>query len=164
MNENEVFSRFYTPGLTSLSNIVKLACVMIDDPKKKGAFFCAGTLAGKPYFLTPIGIVPDDLVPKYSGLSLEKVERLGSHPDHISGWMSRDEDNAKYGGAIPTPRNIISLSGLPEKWDEACVLAFALHRLSLPLERLRQIAIFSNNPFIGPLLARIDSEMTHIAV
>ncbi len=91
-------------------------------------------------------------LPTYLQFSLEKGERLITHPDHVSSWQSRDEAAEQYGGAIRCGPFVLSFSGLPEAWDET-VLLLAAAKLSLT-DAAQEYAILtvSANPTFAQFL------------
>ncbi len=93
----------------------------------------------------PVGHVPDRS--ESWKTVIEKVNRLHQYVSHITSWRSRDEEQARFGGAVRTPsRIILSFSGLPEYADEALVCHLALHlKLVDPMWALK-VQVVSNNP------------------
>ena len=71
--------------------------------------------------------LPLDRSTRYVRTSLEKAHRLQvSGPEIQSSWETRDPESDKWGGGIKVNDHILSLSGLPELWDEIFVVCVAL--------------------------------------
>ncbi|MBX4195957.1 hypothetical protein KW796_03360 [Candidatus Parcubacteria bacterium] len=95
--------------------------------KRKGAVFSVfdskSPLPERPVLQAVVGYIPPaDLDEKY-GYSEEKGRRLLSHPEHMTSRESRDEALDQWTGAVRGESLICSISGFPEKVDEALMLA-----------------------------------------
>ena len=126
MNLNDI-SLLLIPSQSSINTIVQRACQLIGNSDKKGGYFCVTDLKGSILLVMLIGEVAEEKIPRYSKVCIEKAQWLASHADHVSSWQSRNEAEDKWGGAIKTKDFIFSFSGLPEMWDEACMVAVAAH-------------------------------------
>lgn len=100
------------------------------DPKRTGGWFSFAR-ANADGVVTPVigfavGMVSAERFDKYRRLANEKAYRLGTLPEHISSWQSRNADAGKFGGAIRCyeDRLIFSFSGFSEHEDELlCTIA-----------------------------------------
>lgn len=86
----------------------------------------------------------------YIGFSREKLDRVAHFykidPSRTkSSWQSRADHAQWYGGAIRAGKYILSFSGLPEKTDEALMLALAVKLGLLTLREASEIAEISTN-------------------
>ena len=104
----------------------------------------------------PVGVILDEKAPVYSKYCIEKAGRLGFFSDQCTSWQSRNMAEEKYGGAIRSGQYILSFSGFPEHWDEACMCIFGLYRCGLSKVDLQRIKEISENPFIDPLLTAVE--------
>lgn len=112
--------------------IVERACHIInkkDGPKRTGGHLCVMEPYGPPILLMPVGRVDDENAEKYYEFCQEKAARLWFHPRHVFSRQSRNEAKQQYAGAIRVRcgemKLILSFSGLPEEWDENCMVALA---------------------------------------
>lgn len=113
-----------TDILKKASIIVPKACSINHHEGKKGGYLCIATHNGTIETIALIGTVSDPAkAKKYFDFCQEKALRLASNRDHVSSWESKDRARDLRGGAIRCRDHILSFAGLPELWDEACVLA-----------------------------------------
>jgi hypothetical protein len=134
-----------------VEEVVANALPLIGDPNRKGGYFCFSRTNGRILLVTQIGeIESDEKARKYLSYCQEKVTRLACHPDHFSSFQSRCEELNGFGGAIRTTNHILSFSGLPELWDEACMLEVACQdrRFKFTFARHTRIMRASNNQFV----------------
>lgn len=94
---------------------------------------------------------------------LDKVTNLTLHPDHLTSYRTRNPkarikehgrwvDRPRWGGAIRAAANIISISGFPEKWDEACAFVIAIKMGWLEQAFVLRRISSKRNPHLRPLL------------
>lgn len=135
------------------------AMVLIQDPSRTGAALTIINMdTAKPLNFTAfVGTPPAEKAQKYYNFSIEKARRLLGRPSDLSSYQTRDPDNDRWGGAIRSEPNIISISGFPELWDEAIGLAMAVQSCSLNASKAREIAAISNNPHFDQLLNRLPA-------
>jgi hypothetical protein len=123
--------------LEALGNLIPEAVDLINDPKRKGGYLCVTMPTGTPLCVLIVGEVePEEKAQKYFEFCQEKAKRLAANAGHVSSWQSRDESQNRYGGAIRTGKFILSFSGFPEDWDEACMVVAAQQcgfEINLPL-------------------------------
>ncbi|MEK7509716.1 MAG: hypothetical protein AAB605_03310 [Patescibacteria group bacterium] len=152
------------PGLSDLDDILDevehvfpRALQLIGDSARTGAVLTVvGLDSASPFeFRTMIGTPAPKKRQRYWELSLEKAKRLLMHPDHNSSFESRNEAEHKYGGAIRARTCIVSLSGLPEKWDEAVVLVLASEAFAMNEKDAELIAKANDNPHFEELLDEV---------
>jgi hypothetical protein len=128
---------------------LKHALEKINDPLRKGGCMCIARPNGLIVAVLLIGeVVSEERMRKYFALCQEKAVRLASHPEHVSSWQSRDETKQRYAGAIRSRKYILSFSGLPELWDEACMTDLAAKTCGLSVTRSNKIQRASNNPYL----------------
>ena len=109
-----------------VSRVVDLACQLPEATDRHGAYFClADGDTGLPKLLMLVGSVSVIKAPKYLQFAQEKARRLSLHEDHRTSRESRDPEKDQYGGAVYVNGDIFSLSGLPERLDEAVVIVVA---------------------------------------
>ena len=137
--------------------IVKTACELNQEPIKQGGCLCVANPEGEIILVSRLGQVRDrERGDRYFRFCQEKARRLISHPGDVSSWQSREPENDKWGGGVRLETGaIFTFSGLPELWDEACMvtLAMALAGLSEPTGHLRRILETSQNPHGAKLIA-----------
>jgi hypothetical protein len=135
-----------------VEEVVADALSLMGDPNRKGGYFCLSrTNARRILLVTQIGeIDSDEKADKYRLFCQEKSIRLACWPDHVSSFQSRNESAEQYGGAILTSEYILSFSGFPELWDEACMLEVVRRdpRIKFTFERHTRIMRVSNNQFV----------------
>ena len=130
------------------AEVVFTASRMCGENGKKGGCLCVTDYEGNLHLVTIIGEVSDKgKLRKYWGMCQEKANRLVSRASHESSWQSRDESSQQYGGAIRAREFILSFSGLPELWNEACMLALAykVHNRLISKESLQRIQMINHN-------------------
>lgn len=95
---------------------------------KFGGYLCvADTADGTPLIVVQVGSVPStEKRRKYCDFSQEKAFRLAHHRGEISSWLSRNEAENKWGGAIRAGKFIFSFSGLTEQQDEIMAIYMAI--------------------------------------
>lgn len=113
----------------------------------------------------PLLVIPAEKIEKYSTLSSEKAGRLFRNPKHRTSYESRDmsadirvpgDKWGRWGGAIRAGNIILSLSGLPELWDEAVVWVVAI-RMNLLNESEVLGWVSDDNPHLRPLLTATEN-------
>ena len=141
-----------------VNNLVKECAQLQDNPKpgnQSGYFVLRRKKDCRLLMMMQIGECPSDRSEFYATLSNEKSMRLYDQDD-LSSWISRDESNYRYGGAILTTNNLIlSFSGLPELADEAVMLVTALALEWINHDKAGLIAQTSDNPFFHELKNKI---------
>lgn len=132
----------------------------------EGGYFCIADEDGRPLIVVAVGSLSNEKATKCFDLAQEKARRLAEHPEHLTSWESRDPNALKFGGAVKDLRNyphIYSFSGLPEKVDEALMLAIAIFATPIPksrndelegLRQAKQIAIANDNPYFNELMRK----------
>jgi hypothetical protein len=106
-----------------VTRVIWHACKLIGESSRGGGYFClADAATGQPFLVILIATAPVGKASKYMNFAVEKARRLAEHPEHVSSWQSRDENNEKYAGAIRGRHFIFSFSGLPQLWDEAAMV------------------------------------------
>jgi hypothetical protein len=136
--------------------------------EKVGYFSARSDVDGRILTLFQVGTCRPEKWCKYATLSLEKGERLFHFKEHQSSWKTRNEGIrilalgqsgffepwGKWGGAIRLAGHqlIFSFSGLPELGDEAVVLWVAVKIGLLSVEKAKEIATISSNPFLEQML------------
>ena len=135
------------------------AMELMQDPSRTGAALTIYNMdAEKPICFTAIvGRPSKEKFQKYYGFSIEKARRLLENPEHLSSYHSRDPENDKWGGAIRSDPIIISISGFPELWDEACSLVMAVRGSGLHLAKAKHVVEISKNPYFQKLLAHFPT-------
>ncbi len=141
----------FSEALNELGPIVGAAIHHGKLTDRLGGYCCLTDQAGRLLGERPVGRVlelPSEKCVKYARFAPEKCVRLAQNPGHLSSMQSRCEAEEKYGGSIRGTELIYGFSGLPEKWDEACMLALA-HKLGdIEFTRVCEIAKVSNNEFV----------------
>lgn len=144
----------FSNALNELGPIVGAAIHHGKLTDRLGGYVCLADQAGRLLGERPVGRILElsldklDKCVKYARFAPEKCVRLAQNPGHLSSMQSRCEAEEKYGGSIRGTELIYGFSGLPEKWDEACMLALA-HRLGdIEFSRVCEIAKASNNEFV----------------
>ncbi len=134
--------------------VIATARKLMKWPDKRGGYVCIATRTGKALVIFLVGNVADEIKASiYRGYCQEKAQRLGNNPKHISSWQSRNETLCHYGGAIRAGGLILSFSGLPEHWDEACMVAHAnMPGRCLPIREMEKIREISGNSHSALLL------------
>lgn len=133
--------------LVRAEEVVQEAAGTLADPLRTGGYFAIATPTGRILMVAQIGQIEESLrAETYLTCCMEKAIRLGLRREHLSSWQSRVEADAKYGGAIRTAEYILSFSGLPEKWDEACMVKVACReKLTLSGADFQAIQSYSRN-------------------
>jgi len=146
-----------------LGRIVALACEIIGDSDKKGAYFCRLAPDGCVLYHESIGEMPDEKKPKRRVVSLEKAARLriGMIMDtgHVSSWQSRDPDHFRWGGSIALRTGVVdSISGFTEEQDEACMLVLYVVEDCTrdSTDVFKEVVRLSGNKFASVLLRAWD--------
>jgi hypothetical protein len=132
-------------------DIVNVACDLIGKDNKKGGYLYVTDQSSQLVTLTLTGLVSDEK----KQLAIEKAIRLEAHRNNYSSWQSRNPKYEKRGGAIKSVRYIFSFSGLPEEWDEACMLVLAHEIGELNDAEFDFISKISQNPFAATLKERV---------
>ena len=135
-------------GVTS--DAVRLATAHLNDPSRRGGYFCLVERGWNPMALPTlvlgVGTVPAEKGPKYLAFTQEKARRLHQHPEHRSSWQSRNPDKDEWGGAIVAGPYIFSFSGFtPDTADEAAMLLAAVELGYLEMVEALAIANRSDN-------------------
>jgi len=151
-------------GLLDTQNIVNevedvfpRALQLIGDATRTGAVLTIVGVSEESLFelRCMLGTAPADKRAKYWAFSMEKAQRLLAHPNHDSSFESRNEAELQYGGAVRAQTCIISLSGLPEKWDEAVTLVLACRTGVMDEKKAGLIAQANQNPHFKELLQEV---------
>jgi len=145
-------------------NVLERFLSMLENPKpeRKGCYICVMAKTGsKVLLISELGECDIKEADTYFKLSQEKAHRLLGH-GHFSSWQSRDFDAGKYGGAITAPPNsngyaigremVISISGLPEKGDEAVSLVIGLIFRWITTDDIKLITDISGNLLVFTLI------------
>jgi hypothetical protein len=137
----------------AVEKYVRLAQPHFDEENRwrTGGYFCLWDTGHRaPFLVTLIGDPTDEKMMKYYVYSMEKADRLRSNvtQGHRTSFQSRDENKKWFGGAISTPRMILSFSGFQEMWDEAVMLATAVN---LRLISRSDAAGIAHGTAVGPL-------------
>jgi len=144
--------RDLTVILNAFESIITKAVPIIAESHRRGGYLCIVSDSGVIYATVRYGeILSEEKAQRYIKLSQEKALRLASHPEHVSSWQSRSDAADQKGGAVRVGRLIYSFSGLPELWDEACMIALAK---AVPMANIdttywKSIADASSNPYVG---------------
>jgi hypothetical protein len=133
--------------LRAANDVLRRVFYHFPNERKGGCFCIADIQTGQPYLVVSIGKVAEEKLGKYFLLCQEKARRLAEHPEHLSSWQSRDERMDRFGGAIRTKRYILSFSGLPQKLDEASMLAVAGRFGLMNRGEIEAIAAVSENEY-----------------
>ena len=128
-----------------LTNLIQL--FYKNDPDRRGGYLTVLDRYGGTYTVIGIGQIPKLQSERCFRLSLEKCNRLASHPNHLSSWQSRNPNEGKWGGAISTGQYILSFSGLSEPGDEALVLMLSSFLCWYSLDDIKDTARISSNTF-----------------
>lgn len=107
----------------------------------------------------------------YNGYANEKAVRLGSLPEHISSFQSRNDDASQWPGAVlwllERPRGavhpgvdqyICSTSGLHWKFDEVLSVAIGMETSGVTIAQARAIASVSDNEHLTAYLDAYESD------
>ncbi len=136
-------------AVTGADQLVAIASRTDSANGKKGGYLALGGYCDIPR-TAKIGIVPPEKDEKYRRLAPEKVYRVHlTHDD--SSWLTRDEKQDRWGGAIRGRKFIYGFSGFPELWDEAIVLELAVILHDLSVRKAREIAKASGNGYFDLL-------------
>lgn len=143
----------FTGLIQEASIVVQKACQLIGDDNRKGGTMCVLELNGVVRFSETIGSISTlDRMEKYFRFAEEKGRRLSTHPEHLTSYTSRNDELEQYQGAIFTSDLIFSFSGLPAKWDEACMMVVAYRRGYLTSDQWKAIIAESGNDVADRLL------------
>ena len=158
------FKRIYRMGLieNSPNAIVDAANMAITKLLRAGAIrdrqwgylTIVSAIDARILYIIQVGECPLEKAEKYCRLSQEKARRLFNQigVGRKSSWLSRNEKNDQWGGAICAGKVIVSFSGLSELADEAVSLMTAVFCGWLAIEQAREIAAISDNKFFEQLL------------
>lgn len=138
--------------LIECEHIIAKAVPIIAEPHRRGGYLCIASDSGVIYATARYGeIASGEKAQRYIKLSQEKALRLAIHPEHVSSWQSRDKTADQSGGAIRVGHLIYSFSGLPELWDEACMIALAkaVPMANVDVSYWKSISDASSNPHVG---------------
>ena len=150
--------------LEKTTQVVVAARHLHTDKDKKGGCLCITDHFGRKHITVSIGeVFAIEKAQKYWELCQEKATRLVSNPRHVSSWQSQNESEGKYAGAVRVRDLILSFSGFPALWDEACMLAVG-HNIGLSLinrEAVEHIRHLSDNPHVWELIDSTKKEPGH---
>lgn len=91
--------------------------------------------------------------------SVEKAMRLRKHPEHVSGWQSKDPSQNLYGGSVRTTEEyIISVAGLHQMGDESIALMIGIKFGFSDETWAADIAVISNNMLFESLLDTVNKK------
>ena len=142
-------SSYMKQAVAGADQLVAIASRMDSANDKKGGYLALGGYCDVPR-TAKIGIVPPEKDEKYSRLAPEKVYRVHLTGD-ASSWLTRDEKQNRWGGAIRGRKFIYGFSGFPELWDEAIVLELAVILHDLSVRKAHEIAKMSGNGYFDLL-------------
>lgn len=137
--------------------VVNVACVMIAAQTGRSGRYggVVRVLVSKPgkgsglvteLITKKIGTILDPgKEEKYRRLATEKAGRLLKHPEHLTSFSSKNDALEQYQGAIRAGDFILSFSGLPSQWDEACMIVLARLNDLIDTDDWKKIIAESNN-------------------
>lgn len=110
---------------------------------------------GAGYTLS-LGNPHPEKVLRYTRFAGEKCART-CESGQISSFTTRDPANDKWGGGIKVYGGYAAISGLPEVWDEALIVAAALALDLLSVDEANAIFDLSQNPHRERVFQMVES-------